>query len=555
MSYVPRERKRLQHLIETMDRPLLVLAIVTLVFYLLDLKAFLGPIRPAYHFFSVIIDIVFVADLALKIYVFGRDYFRTPWFLIDALSCLPIIDLLATFIPPLRAIRFIRVFRLLRILRMLRVLRALRTVPGFEQFVEEAASSEYSRRLHLSMNLAVIGTTVVVFALILTARMHMEWRYEEQIDAGFRYGARLPYFAAIGGSVRPPADGNYFERRTNIDGEEMKLYFSLDELDERTNEIEFFLILGMMITIFFLMYIMRYHHTDVTQTQLRALLNLALPRQVAEQFVINPGIYERKSKAAATIMFMDFVGFTQTCEALSHDPDLLSAHLEQAMDRLVGELVRHDLIIDKFIGDAVMTFRGGPLVTGAPGDHAYRAVRAAVDSIRALSSLADPYFHRVKIGGASSDDCLIGAFGTSGRLSYTILGDTVNVAARLEPASAQCGTQNLFCDFTYRLCAHRSDIVWRRWGQVRLVGRVAPIIVHEAFDHAALPDWSFVASFHKALEAFERGDFDRARDLFLQAESQRPGGDEPSRSYVGWCEGLLLEGAPMGWEPVFETHK
>jgi class 3 adenylate cyclase len=554
MNSVRIERKKLEHLIEAMDRPLLILAIVTLAFYLLDLKAYLGPIRPVYQVFTVFIDVIFVVDLSLKIYTFGRDYFRTPWFLIDALSCLPIIDLLAKFIPPLRAIRFIRVFRLLRILRTLRVLRALRTVPGFEQFIEEA-SAESGSRFHMAMNLGVIGTTTVVFALILAARLHMEWRYEEQIDAGFRYGAHLAYFAAIGGSLRPPADGNYFERRDSVDGEQVTLYFSLDELDERTNEIEFFLILGMMITICFLMYITRFHHTEVTQTQLRALLNLALPRQVAEQFVIDPEVYEKKSKAAATIMFMDFVGFTQTCEALSHDPDLLSTHLEQAMDRLVGELIRHDLIIDKFIGDAVMTFRGGPLATGTPSDHAYRAVRAAVDSIKALAALGDPYFHRVKIGGASSDDCLIGAFGTSGRLSYTILGDSVNVAARLEPASAQCGTQNLFCDATYHLCADRSDIVWRRWGQVRLVGRVAPIIVYEAFDHAALPDWSFVTSFHRGLEAFERGDFDRARDLFLQADAQRLGGDEPSRSYVGWCEGLLLEGAPMGWEPVFETHK
>lgn len=555
MSSLPTDRKRLEHLIETMDRPLLVLAIVTLVFYLLDLKAYLGPLRPVYHVLSVLIDFIFVADLALKMWTYGREYVHSPWFLIDALSCVPIIDLLANFVRPLQAIRFIRVFRLLRILRMLRVLRALRTVPGFEQFVDEASPTESSRRFHTSMNLAVIGTTIMVFALILAARMHMEWRFEEQIDAGFRYRANLEYFAAIGGSLMAPKDDNYFTRTTKIDGEPITLFFTLDELDERTNEIEFFLILGMMITIFFLMYIMRYHHTEVTQTQLRALLNLALPRQVAAQFVTDPGIYEKKSRTGATIMFMDFVGFTHTCETLSHDPDLLSAHLEQAMDRLVSELVRHDLIIDKFIGDAVMTFRGGPLVTGTLSDHAYRAVRAAVDSIKALAALGDPYFHRVKIGGASSDDCLIGAFGTSARLSYTILGDSVNVAARLEPASAQCGTQNLFCDTTYRHCAHRSDIVWRRWGQVRLVGRVAPIIVYEAFDHAVLDDWSFVATFHRALESFERGDFDHARELFLQADSQRPGGDEPSRSYVGWCEGLLLEGPPMGWEPVFETHK
>ena len=115
------------------------------------------------------------------------------------------------------------------------------------------------------------------------------------------------------------------------------------------------------------MYIMAYHQLDVTQAQLRGLLNLALPRQVAERFVIDPTAYSQKSRMPATIMFMDFVGFTQTCEELAHDPDPLSAHLEAAMDRLVGELVKHDLIIDKFIGDAVMSFRGGPLVGGRPG--------------------------------------------------------------------------------------------------------------------------------------------------------------------------------------------
>ena len=145
------------------------------------------------------------------------------------------------------------------------------------------------------------------------------------------------------------------------------------------------------------------------------------------------------------------------------------------MDRLVGELVEHDLIIDKFIGDAVMSFRGGPLVAGDPAEHAYRAVRAALDSIKALAALNDPYFHRVKIGGASADDCLIGAFGTSARLSYTILGDGVNLAARLEPASAQCGTQNLFCETTYRLCAGRPDLVWRRWGRIRVAGKSEPV--------------------------------------------------------------------------------
>jgi adenylate cyclase len=252
---------------------------------------------------------------------------------------------------------------------------------------------------------------------------------------------------------------------------------------------------------------------------------------------------------------MDFVGFTRTCEQLAHDPDTLSAHLEAAMDRLVRELVEHDLIIDKFIGDAIMSFRGGPLVTGDLAEHAYRAVRAALDSIKALAALQDPYFHRVKIGGASANDCLIGAFGTSARLSYTILGDGVNLAARLEPASAQCRTQNLFCETTYRLCASHPDLAWRRWGRIRVVGKADPVQVYEVFDRDDLGDPAFLATFARALEAFERSDFNRALDLFKTADRQRPPGDEPSRYYIRWCENLLLDGTPAGWEPVFDTHK
>jgi adenylate cyclase len=253
---------------------------------------------------------------------------------------------------------------------------------------------------------------------------------------------------------------------------------------------------------------------------------------------------------------MDLVGFTRTCEALTDEPDILASHLEAALDRIVGVLARHDMIIDKLIGDAVMTFRGGPLVAGTPADHALRAVLAALDSTHALAALNDPYFRQVKIGGAS-DDCLIGAFGTSARLSYTILGNGVNLAARLEPASAQCGTRNLFSESTYRLCAGRPELAWRRWGRVRIEGLSEAVEVYEAFDarHTAGHDTAFLATFHAALDAFERHDFDRARDLFLSADSQRPDGDSPSRLYAHRCESLLLLGRPVGWEPVFETHK
>ena len=405
------------------------------------------------------------------------------------------------------------------------------------------------------MNIGMISLTLFALVIIVGVRKRLEYVYVSQIDANLHESADPDYLRVLGGSRTPPRDGNYVTRAVKVGDKEQTVYFDLAPVEDESNRIEFFFILGMIITMLYLMYIMAYHQLDISQTQLRALLNLALPKQVAERFVIEPSSYNQRSRGPAVILFMDFIGFSQTCEELSHDPDKLSAHLETAMDRLVGELVKHDLIIDKFIGDAVMSFRGGPLVEGTFADHSYRAVRAALDSIRALEELNDPFFPRVKIGGAGSDDCLIGAFGTSARLSYTILGDSVNIAARLEPASAQCGTRNLFEETIYQLCNDRPDIGWRRWGQVRVAGRSGPIMVYEAFDAGHTEDLSFISTFHRALEAFERNDFDRARDLFLLANSQRPSGDAPSRGYIGWCESLLLEGPPVGWEPVFETHK
>jgi adenylate cyclase len=211
------------------------------------------------------------------------------------------------------------------------------------------------------------------------------------------------------------------------------------------------------------------------------------------------------------------------------------------MDAVVERLVAHDLIIDKFIGDAVMSFRGGPLVVGDAVDHARRVVHAAIEAAGVLSDLNDPYFSRVKIGGAS-DECLIGAFGTSKRLSYTVLGDGVNLAARLEPASGQCGAQALFCDTTRRLCGDLPGIAWRRWGSIRVKGKAEPQIVWEAFDAARVPDLGFIAIYEQARGVFESGQAAAAHPLFIEADAARLGVDPPSRLHSAWCEDLMAKG-------------
>jgi len=551
------DRKReAERLIERFDKPLLMLAVFTLVAYLIDLLDGLGRWKETWLVLSLIIDVIFVFDLLLKLWTYSGAYTRTPWFLIDFISCLPLFDALATGITPIRAVRFVRGFRMLRILRGLRLLRALKTLPAFEQFINESPPRQKNRSSHQSMSLGLIGMTVMVLIFIVASRKQMEREFIERIDHELVGNLSVDTVKILGGSFQKPrTDAPIFERQALVDGRQRTIYFDLEPVERRSDSVEFFVIVGMMMSMLFLMYIFAFNQIEATQSQLRALLHMALPKQVSDRFLADPSSYSQKSRMPATILFMDLAGFTKTCESLSKMPDELSDHLEQAMDRLVSVLRHYDMIIDKFIGDAVMSFRGGPLVSGDPREHAYRTVRAALASTKALRDLDDPYFHQVKIGGASSDSCLIGAFGGSGRLSYTILGDGVNLAARLEPASSQCGTENLFCHRTKALCDDQVDLGWRRWGLVRVAGKSEPVEVFEAFDLHTSPLPAFITTYEAGMASYERRDFETAHELFVRADQERGQGDPPSRLNAKRCKELLQSPPNENWESALVIHK
>src|SRR5437016_1976499 len=127
--------QRLETLIEAMDRPLLGLAVAAIVLYLLDVRGLpRGWLGTSVSLLSSLIDVVFALDLVLKLVAQGRAYTRTPWFLIDLLSSLPVLDTLSCGLFPTRVVRVFRVVRALRILRGLRVLRVLRALPLYEHF-------------------------------------------------------------------------------------------------------------------------------------------------------------------------------------------------------------------------------------------------------------------------------------------------------------------------------------------------------------------------------------------------------------------------------------
>ncbi|CAN5817751.1 hypothetical protein BH23PLA1_BH23PLA1_40760 [soil metagenome] len=539
---------------EARERLMLVLSFLTVVLYLLYLRDHYDVEHPQLKLLAIAIDLAFLADFAWKLKSQGRAYMRTSWFLIDLLSCLPALRWieLGLHVP---AIHYLRVFRFFRVLRVIRLMRVLKFVPVFNRLFDDEEFGPMTRSLHRSISIGVLATTMMVGSVLASVRYTEEQKFRKAMAEQLAGGVSTAELFVLGGKLEPSKSNFDIQMTAPVDGQLRTIYFDSDPVIAETKETEFFLVVVLLAGILIVIAIASMNLQSAARAQIRALLNLALPKQVADHFIKDPTSYDRKVRMPATILFTDYVGFTATCERLADKPDVLSEHLEKAMDQVVEALVNQDVIIDKFIGDAVMGFRGGPFVAGDPAEHAYRVVRGAIDGARALVKLNDPYFFEMKLGIASAPECLIGAFGTSARLSYTVLGDGVNLAARLEPASGQCATTNLCCEQTHALCAGRSDLIWRRWGRIRVKGKSQPMSVYEAFDAKTLGDASFLDEFHHALDAFEKGDFQEARDRFIRTDEIRPGGDPPSRSYISWCEELLQVGVPEDWEPVLPTRK
>ena len=475
---------------------MLGLALAAVALYLLELRGLVNPEGPA-RGVQIAIDIIFVVDTVAKAVTRGRSYLTSAWIVIDVVSCLPAIALFANA-PFFAAIRFTRIFRMLRVLRGIRLLGAMRLVPALKRFGVALQPNRETTRFRIALNVGAALYSVAFLAVLA-------W-----VDAS-----------------RP---------------------------SEQALELEFFMVLGAILTSALFVFVLHHELQDASLGQIHALLNIALPEQVARHFVTHPDAYHDRARGQATILFMDFVGFTKTTEKLGADVQKLSQHLESAMDCVVGRLISHDLIIDKFIGDAIMAFRGGPLVAGDAADHARRVVKGALDGRRALLALGDPYFSNMKIGGASAE-CMIGAFGTSRRLSYTVLGDGVNLAARLEPASGHCAAETLFCDATRKLCGDDPAIIWRAWGRIRVKGKAEPLAVHEAFDPAVLTDRAFIGLYEQGLGAWAGKRIADARALFAQSHAARPGGDPSSQLHLAWCDELLAHGVPTGFEPVLTVAK
>ena len=259
---------------------------------------------------------------------------------------------------------------------------------------------------------------------------------------------------------------------------------------------------------------------------------------VAEGVEARPGGTNRE----ISVIFADIAGFTGLSERLGDKiVPLLGSYLD-LLSRTIGE---HHGTVDKFIGDAVMAFWGAPAENP---EHAVAACRAALACEHALSAarIFDDYGRPIKMRvGVNSGRALVGNIGSDNRLNYTAIGDTVNIASRLEGANKIFGTGIIIGEATRR--AAGDAIVVRELDMIAVYGRAEGIAIFELIglaEDGPAPAW--VKLYETALREYRARGFERAEALFKDVLKQHPG-DKAAQLMAERCTHYRREAPPADW--------
>jgi adenylate cyclase len=289
--------------------------------------------------------------------------------------------------------------------------------------------------------------------------------------------------------------------------------------------------------------------------QITGLFGQYVPREVVEKLAENPEQASMEGESREmTVLFTDVRGFTSIAERL--DPRALSRLMNEFLTPLTEVIYKHRGTIDKYMGDCIMAFWGAPL---ADPQHARNGVLAALEMQQRLKDL-HPYFTSRKwppiaIGvGLNTGRMSVGNMGSRVRLAYTVMGDAVNVASRLEGLTREYGTDIIVGEETR---AAVSGIVFREIDRVRVKGKDTAISIFEPLGpEGDLPRAvrDQLQLFEEALELYRCREWEAARQRLSRLTTLAP----EARLYRMFIERIdYLRANPPGadWDGArtFET--
>lgn len=309
--------------------------------------------------------------------------------------------------------------------------------------------------------------------------------------------------------------------------------------------------LGLVSILYVMLTFYKYFTEERKKKELKGTFEKYVSPAIVQEILADPSNLELGGrKEVITVFFSDVRGFTTISEKL--DPrslsDLLNSYLTP-MTRLVFE---HKGTLDKYMGDAIMAFFGAPVHYP---DHAKYACRCALAHLKKLKELQAEYERKglplIDIGiGLNTGEASVGNMGSDIVRNYTVMGDTVNLASRLEGINKQYGTRIIISEFTQTEV--KNDFVTREVDRVRVKGKKQPVKIFELVAEGKVHD-----NFMDLLKWFEEGyaNYHQKRweagiACFQNAINLNPQ-DAVSQLYLERCTGYLSEPPPEDWDGVF----
>lgn len=253
-----------------------------------------------------------------------------------------------------------------------------------------------------------------------------------------------------------------------------------------------------------------------------------------------------------TVFFSDIRGFTTISETLT--PEELVRFLNEYLSAMTKIVLAYDGTVDKYIGDAIMAFYGAPI---QQADHAVKACRTALDMIARLNKLDGAWKIRdlppIRIGiGMNTGEMSIGNMGSEERFEYTVMGDHVNLASRLEGLTKEYGTDIVMSQFTYEVIRNEPFII-RELDSVRVKGKREPVTIYELKGYGVADERTstLLEMFADGLKAYKNRQWEQAIKAFQEIVRLHPD-DGPSQTYNTRCKEFMQNPPPGDWDGVFD---
>jgi adenylate cyclase len=285
--------------------------------------------------------------------------------------------------------------------------------------------------------------------------------------------------------------------------------------------------------------------------QMTGLFGQYVPPELVDEMSKDPAHYSMAAESREmTVLFTDVRGFTTISEGL--DPKALAALMNEFLTPLTEVIYRHRGTIDKYMGDCIMAFWGAPLPDPL---HARTGILAGLEMQQALKDL-QPHFKaknwpEIHIGvGLNTGRMSVGNMGSRVRLAYTVMGDAVNLASRLEGLTKAYGADIIVGEDTK---AAVSDVVFREIDRVRVKGKDVAVAIFEPLgvqgqvDQARLDE---IELFHQMLNLYRSQNWDMGEQQLLDLQKTSP----DSRLYKTFLDRIaFLRANPpgAGWDGAF----